>query len=122
MAEQQFRIAEIEVSKSPTDEKILGIFRFEGAGQSKKGNSLVILAEVASTLYAYERLLDVINATAEQAKHLVAAVEQDPVARFEKLIQRLNDAVATFLEGEPTPLAWNRVAFTSSSFLPTMSV
>lgn len=110
MAEQQFRIAEIEVSKSPTDEKILGIFRFEGAGQSKKGNSLVILAEVASTLYAYERLLDVINATAEQAKHLVAAVEQDPVARFEKLIQRLNDAVATFLEGEPTPLAWNRVS------------
>lgn len=110
MAEQQFRIAEIEVSKSPTDEKILGIFRFEGSGQSKKGNSLVIIAEIASTLYAYERLLDVINSTAEQAKHLVAAVEQDPVARFEKLIQRLNEAVATFLEGEPTPLAWNRVS------------
>ncbi|MFA5935838.1 MAG: hypothetical protein WC787_03225 [Patescibacteria group bacterium] len=109
MTEQQFRIAEIEVSKSPTDEKILGIFRFEGGNQTKKGTSLVIIAEVASTLYVYERLLDIISATAEQAKHMVAGVEQDPVARFEKLIQRLNDSVATFLEGEPTPLAWNRV-------------
>lgn len=110
MVEQQFRIAEIEVSKSPTDEKILGIFRFEGSGQNRKGTSLVIIAEIASTLYAYERLLDVINAAAEQTKHLVAGVEQDPVARFEKLIQRINDAVATFLDGEPTPLAWNRIS------------
>lgn len=109
MVEQQFRIAEIDVSKSPTDEKILGVFRVEGGGQGKKGTSLVILAEISSTLYAYERLLDVLNATAEQAKHMVAGVEQDPVARFEKLIQRLNDAAVTFLDGEPTPLAWNRV-------------
>jgi hypothetical protein len=110
MVEQQFRIAEIEVSKSPTDEKILGIFRFEGTGNQKKGTSLVIIAEIASTLYAYERLLDVINAAAEQTKHLVAGVEQDPVARFEKLIQRVNDAVVTFLDGEPTPLTWNRIS------------
>jgi hypothetical protein len=110
MVEQQFRIAEIEVSKSPTDEKILGIFRIEGAGQQAKGTRLVIIAEIASTLYAYERLLDVINDAAEQTRHMVAGVEQDPVARFEKLIQRVNDAVATFLEGEPTPLAWNRVS------------
>ena len=82
MAEQQFRIAEIEVSKSPQDEKILGIFRYEGSGQGKKSNSLLILAEIHSTLYTYERLLDVINATAEQARFLVAGVEQDPVARF----------------------------------------
>lgn len=109
MVEQQFRIAEIEVSKSPTDEKILGVFRYEGGSQNKKGTSLVILAEISSTLYAYERLLDILNATAEQAKYLVAGVEQDPVARFEKLIQRLNDAAATFLQGEPTPLAWNRL-------------
>ncbi len=109
MTEQQFRIAEIEVSKSPTDEKIIGIFRYEARSHSKKGTNLLIIAEIASTLYSYERLLDVINATAEQAKHLVAGVEQDPVARFEKLIQRLNEAVAVFLQGEPAPLAWNRV-------------
>lgn len=109
MIEQQFRIAEIEVSHSPTDEKILGIFRYEGSGQAKKVSTLLILAEISSTLYAYERLLDVINSTAEQAKYMVAGVEQDPVARFEKLIQRINDAVSTYLEGEPTPLAWNRI-------------
>ncbi len=109
MVEQQFRIAEIEVAKSPTDEKILGIFRYEGNGQKKKGTTLLILAEIASTVYSYERLLDVINATTEQTRHLIAAVETDPVARFEKLIQRINEAVAAFLEGEPTPLAWSRV-------------
>ena len=109
MIEQQFRIAEIEVAKSPTDEKILGIFRYEGNGQKKKGTTLLILAEIASTVYSYERLLDVINATTEQTRHLIAAVETDPVARFEKLIQRINEAVAAFLEGEPTPLAWSRV-------------
>ncbi|MBI4138774.1 hypothetical protein HY479_01340 [Candidatus Uhrbacteria bacterium] len=109
MVEQQFRIAEIEVAKSPTDEKIIGIFRYESAGQKKKGASLLILAEISSTVYAYERLLDVINESAEQARHLIAAVETDPVARFEKLIQRINEAVAGFLEGEPTPLSWNRV-------------
>ncbi|MCI0479732.1 hypothetical protein L0Y59_04255 [Candidatus Uhrbacteria bacterium] len=109
MIEHQFRIAEIEVAKSPTDEKIVGIFRFEGSGQQKKGTSLLILAEIGSTLYAYEKLLDVINEAAEQAKSLVSAVEQDPIARFEKLIQRLNESVAEFLEGEPTPISWTRV-------------
>lgn len=109
MLEQQYKIVEIEVTKSPTDEKILGIFRYDGNGQKKKGTTLLILAEIASTVYAYERLLDVINETAEQTRHLIAAVETDPVARFEKLIQRINEAVATFLEGEPTPLSWNRV-------------
>ncbi|MBU1348936.1 hypothetical protein KJ781_02615, partial [Patescibacteria group bacterium] len=57
----------------------------------------------------YERLLDVINETAEQARSLVSGVEQDPIARFEKLTQSLNDAIAEFLEGEPTPLSWPRV-------------
>lgn len=109
MVEQQFRIAEIEISKSPTDEKILGIFRYENNGRSKKSSTLLILSEISSTLYAYERLLDVINATAEQARHMAAGVEQDPIARFEKIIQRLNESIAAFLEGEPTPLAWNRV-------------
>jgi hypothetical protein len=109
MTEQQYRIADIEVSKSPTDEKIIGLFRFENQGQNKKGTRIVIIAEISSTLYVYERLLDVINASAEQAKHLVAAVEQDPDARFEKFIQRLNESIASFLEGEPTPLTWNRV-------------
>lgn len=109
MVEQQFKIAEIEVAKSPTDEKILGIFRFEGAAQKKKGTKILVLAEVHSTLYSYERLLDVINATVDQTRHLIIDVEQDPVARFEKLIQRLNEAIDKFLEGEPSPISWNRI-------------
>lgn len=109
MVEQQFKIAEIEVAKSPTDEKILGIFRFEGATPKKKGTKILVLAEVHSTLYAYERLLDVINATVDQTRLLIIDVEQDPVARFEKLIQRLNEDIAKFLEGEPSPISWNRI-------------
>lgn len=109
MLEHQFRIADIEVAKSPTDEKIIGLFRYEGAGPQKKGASLVVIAEIFSTVYTYERLLDLINSTVEQARHLVAGVEQDPVARFEKLIQRLNEAIAAFTEEEPTPIAWGRV-------------
>ncbi|MBU1034271.1 hypothetical protein KKF59_04510 [Patescibacteria group bacterium] len=109
MVLQQFRVAEIEIAKSPTDEKIIGIFRYEGGGQMKKGSTILILAEISSTLYAYERFLDVINATTEQARHLISAVETDPVARFEKLIQRINEDIVIFLEGEPTPLAWSRV-------------
>jgi hypothetical protein len=66
--EHQFRIAEIEVSKHPADDKIVGIFRFESAGPTKHGPLLLIVAEIHSTLYIYERLLDVINAAADQAR------------------------------------------------------
>lgn len=107
--EQQFRIAEIDVSKSSVDDRIAGIFRFEQAGSVGRGPTLLIIADIHSSLYAYERLLDVISATAEQARLMVTGVGQDPVARFEKLIQRLNEAVATFAEQEATPLNWKRV-------------
>ncbi len=110
MTEQHFRIAEVEVAKSPRDEKILGLFQFNGTGNVKSSNKLIILAEISSTLYAYERFLDVINDTVERTRHLIAKVERDPIARFEKLIQRVNDAIAEFLEGEPTPITWGRVS------------
>ena len=107
--EHQFRIAEIEVAKHPADDKIVGIFRFESTGPTKHGPLLLIIAEIHSTLYVYERLLDAINATADQARHLIAGVGQDPVSRFEKLVQRLNEAVATFGKEEGMPLSWNRI-------------
>lgn len=105
----QFRIAEIDVRTQQTDEKIVGMFRYEHTGAIKHGPVLFIIAEIHSTLYVYERLLDVINATAEQARYLVAGVGQDPVGRFEKLVQRLNEAVAEFSSQEASPVAWNRV-------------
>jgi hypothetical protein len=107
--EQQFRIAEIDVVKSPTDDKIVGLFRFENQGGHRQGPILLIMAEIHSTLYVYERLLDVINSTAEQARYLISGVGEDPVGRFEKLVQRLNEAVAEFIVTEGTPLSWNRV-------------
>ena len=108
-SEHQFRIAEIEVTRNPTDDKILGIFRFENVGAVKQGPMLLIIAEVDSTLYMYERLLDVINSTAEQARYLISGADQDPVTRFEKLVQRLNEAVAAFSTDEPNPISWPRV-------------
>lgn len=106
---QQFRIAEIEVAKSLSDEAIVGVFRFENQGRQRPGPTLLVLADVHSTLYAYERLLDVINAAAEQARLLVSQVDQDPLARFEKLTERLNEAVAKFVREETTPLQWGRI-------------
>lgn len=107
---QQFRIAEIEVSKGTANDKIVGFFRFEGQTRGNKPSpTLVIIAEISSTVYAYERLLDTINQTAEQTKQLMTDVSQDPLSRFEKLIQRLNDSIASFHASESSPVSWRRI-------------
>ncbi len=106
---QHFRIAEIEVAKSVSDEAIVGVFRFENPGRPRQGPTLLVVADIHSTLYAYERLLDVINATVEQMRFLVSQVEQDPLGRFEKLVQRLNEAIADFMREEATPFQWSRI-------------
>ncbi|HEU0050591.1 MAG TPA: hypothetical protein VFQ60_00855 [Patescibacteria group bacterium] len=108
-SEQHFRLAEIEVNKSTLDEKIIGIFRYEGESRSKRVPTFLLLVEFQSTSYVYEQLLDVLNATAEQARRLTVQFDADPMARFEKVIQRLNEAIASFVEQSPTPIAWNRV-------------
>ena len=105
---QQFRIAEIDVSRTTADDHIAGIFRLEQAGTSGRGPSLIIVADIRSSLYVYERLLDLLSETAEQARHLVSGVAMDPVARFEKLIQRLNEALQNFAAQEANPPQWKR--------------
>ncbi|MBP7134088.1 hypothetical protein KBA73_02625 [Patescibacteria group bacterium] len=105
----QFRLAEIDVNLAPSDEKITGLFRIDSEQRGKKGPVLVVLAEIASTLYVYEQLLDVIEQAAEQTRHLLSAVDTDSVVRFEKITQKLNEAVAQFVAQEPTPVSWNRV-------------
>lgn len=107
--EQQFRLAEIEVSRATNDERIIGLFRYQADVKGKKPCTIVILVEIESSLYVYEQLLDVINATAEQVRVLTIGVDADPMARFEKLVQRMNDAIANFIEREPTPVNWSRV-------------
>lgn len=106
---RHLRIAEIEVNAAPTDERIVGIFRYESEHKGKRGSVVVLIAEIASTLYVYEQLLDVINDGIERLRPLISAVDSDPMARFEKLVQGLNEAVAQFIRQEPSPLAWNRV-------------
>lgn len=107
--EYPLRIAEIEVSQSAADERIVGLFRYDSESGGRKGPTLLILADIASTLYAYEQLLDALNAAAEQTRTLLSGTGIDPMARFEKLVERLNEAVAEFVEREPSELAWHRV-------------
>lgn len=107
--EYPLRIAEIEVSQAAADERIVGLFRYDSESGGNKGPSLLILADIASTLYAYEQLLDALNAAAEQTRALLSGTGIDPMARFEKLVERLNEAVAEFVEREPSELAWQRV-------------
>lgn len=107
--EYPLRIAEIEVSQSAADERIVGLFRYDSESGGRKGPSLLIMADIASTLYAYEQLLDALNAAAEQTRTLLSGTGLDPMARFEKLVERLNEAVAEFVEREPSELAWHRV-------------
>ena len=40
---------------------------------------------------------------------ILSAVDTDCVVRFEKIVQKLNEAVAAFVAQEPSPIAWNRV-------------
>lgn len=107
--ETPFRFADIEISGSGQEERIVGLFRYESEAKGRRGPSLTILAEITSSLYVYEQLLDALGEAAESARHLTVAAGSDPMARFEKLIERLNDAVAKFVEQEPNEIAWNRV-------------
>lgn len=103
------RLAEISVNQAAFDEKIVGIFRFDTDARGKRGPTLVLLAEIASSLYVYEQLLDALCAAAERTRQLMTAVDTDPMTRFEKMTQQLNEAVANFVKAEPTPLSWNRI-------------
>ncbi len=108
--EQQFRIAEIDVSNIAADERVAGLFRFEQPGATNRGPTLLLIADIHSSLYVYERLLDLLNATVEQARRLTVTVGQDPVGRFEKIVQRINETVADFAEKEASPLNWKRIS------------
>lgn len=104
-----FRLADIEVEQSQMDEKILGVFRFESTNTAKRGPILLVFVEINGTGYVYDQLIDVVNEEAEQSRNLTVGVDADPVTRFEKIVQNINQAVATFVEGEPTPINWGRV-------------
>lgn len=107
--ESIFRITDIEYTNSQIDDKIIGIFRFESSGSLKHGPTLIVLAEIDGVGYVYDQLIDVVNNEAEHSRNLLTGVEQEPVARFEKIIQNINKAVAAFLKEESSPLNWSRM-------------
>lgn len=105
----QFRFAEIEVRRFAEEDRIVGFFRYESEQQAKKSPLLVIMAEITSSLYVYEKFLDVLNETADQSRVLTTDVNSDPMARFEKIVEQLNKAIAQFLQDEPTEISWKRL-------------
>ncbi len=105
----QFRIAEIEVKRQVEEDRIVGFFRYDHEQAERTSPLLVVLADISSSLYVYEQLLDVINETSDQARHLTADVQGDPMARFEKIVEQLNKAIAQFIDEEPSEIAWKRV-------------
>jgi hypothetical protein len=109
MSDAFFRFADIEYGNSPTNENIVGVFRFEQGRQNRQGPFHIVVAEIDSALYAYEQLLDTINATVEQSRTLMAGMALDPFSRFEKIIERVNEAIAVFQDQEPTPINWSRL-------------
>ncbi len=104
----QFRIAEID-ARRPSSGAIIECLRFDDEARQKKSSSIIAIAEIHSTVYVYERLLDTVHAAINQARTLVAKMDGDPMIRFEKIIQKVNEALANFASGEATPIQWQRV-------------
>lgn len=107
--ETVFRLTDIEYSNSQIDDKIVGIFRFEPSGPVKRGPTLIVLTEIEGVGYVYDQLIDIVNNEAEHSRNLMSSVEQDPVTRFEKIIQNINRAVKDFIDEETAPINWSRI-------------
>lgn len=108
--EQTIRVAEIEVSQAQDQQRIIGMFRYRDEKLGSKSPELFLMADIDSSLYVYEQLLDALNDAAERVFRQLSSTTTDPMARFEKIIKRLNDAVKTFTESEPSELNWSRVS------------
>ncbi|MEI7511852.1 MAG: hypothetical protein WCK01_00105 [Candidatus Uhrbacteria bacterium] len=106
--DQAFRIADLEVNRAESGDRIVGIFRYDGESKSRRGPILLILADIDSSIYVYEQLLDTLNQAAEEARAAISKETGDQMAQFEKLVQKLNDALAAFGQKE-TSIAWDRV-------------
>ncbi len=104
----QFRIAEIDARRA-TPGTLVECLRFDSDGHQAKQGSLLAFAEIQSSLYVYERLLDTVHAAITQARTMVTGMEGDPMIRFEKIIQKVNEAMAAFAAAEATQVQWHKV-------------
>ncbi len=101
------RVAEIRVNQDTDTSNLVEFFHVE----SGKEHPLHLLAmvEIHSTSYIYERLLDTLYTSLQQAKTFVSGMDGDPMIRFEKIVQRVNEALSTFAKMEGDALQWNLV-------------
>ncbi|HPF95085.1 MAG TPA: hypothetical protein PLR08_00855 [bacterium] len=108
--EQTIRLAEIEVSRDIEQERIVGLFRYQDEKLGTKSPQLLLMADIASSLYVYEQLLDTLNDAAERVYRQLSSTNTEPMSRFEKIVKRLNDAVSQFVASEPSEMNWGRVS------------
>lgn len=108
--EQTIRLAEIEASKGNEQERIVGLFRYQDEKLGTKGPQLILMADIASSLYVYEQLLDALNDAAERVYRQLSTTNTEPMSRFEKIVKRLNDAVSAFVAAEPSEINWGRIS------------
>ena len=104
----QFRIAEID-ARHDAPGTLIECLRFDTDGKQQKYGSILAFVEIQSALYVYERLLDTVHASITQARTMVTGLDGDPMVRFEKIIQKVNEALAAFVAAETNPILWHKV-------------
>lgn len=109
MEPMQFRLAEIRVNENRSPERLVEYLQFDHDRRQGKPFHLFAVAEIHSSLYLYERLLDALHSALSQAKTFVSGMDGDPMVRFEKVVQRLNDALVRAVQAESGTIQWERV-------------
>lgn len=104
----QFRIAEIDARRD-TPGTLIECLRFDNDGRQNKYGSILAFAEIQSSVYLYERLLDTVHAAITQARTMVTGLDSDPMIRFEKIVQKVNEALSAFATAEAAPIQWHKV-------------
>lgn len=105
----QFRLAEIRVNEHRSTERLVEYLHFDHDRRQGKPFHLFAIAEIHSSQYLYERLLDALHSALSQAKTLVSGMDGDPMVRFEKVVQRLNEALVRSVQTEAGTMQWDRV-------------
>ncbi len=109
MEPMQFRLAEIRVNEHRSTERLVEYLHFDHDRRQGKPFHLFAIAEIHSSQYLYERLLDALHSALSQAKTLVSGMDGDPMVRFEKVVQRLNEALVRSVQTEAGTMQWDRV-------------
>lgn len=101
------RVAEIRVNQDVDSPRLVEFFHVESGKEHPL--HLLAIAEITSTSYVYERFLDTLYTSLQQAKTFVSGMDGDPMIRFEKIVQRVNEALSSFAQMEGDALQWDQI-------------